>query len=85
MEIIEALELGRDALWMAMFIAAPILLVGLIVGLVISLFQAVTQLQEQSLTFIPKIAAMMVAASIFVPWISEQMLNYTRALLGGVP
>ena len=82
MELSEALALGRDAFWMTLTVAAPILIIGLAVGLLISLFQAVTQLQEQALSFVPKIAAMVVAASIFTPWIAEQMMEYTRKLLG---
>ncbi len=80
MEFTEALDMGRDAFMMAMMTAAPILLVGLLVGLVISLFQAVTQLQEQTLTFVPKIAAMIAAAMFFIPWIATRMLEYTQAL-----
>ncbi len=85
MEFREALELGRNAFSMALMSAAPILLVGLVVGLVISLFQAVTQLQEQTLTFGPKIAAMVVAAAIFIPWIANRMLVFTREMLTTVP
>lgn len=85
MELSEALEIGRNAFWMALMTSAPILLIGLVVGLSISLFQAVTQLQEQTLTFVPKIAAMVVAAAIFIPWIAEQMLDYTRTMLGTLP
>ena len=62
MEFAEALDLGRHAFMMALMTAAPILAMGLGVGLVISFIQAVTQLQEQTLTFVPKIAAMVVAA-----------------------
>ena len=85
MELDAALSLGRNALWMAVIASAPILIIGLIVGLAISLFQAVTQLQEQTLTFVPKIAAMIVAAAIFVPWIANQMVEYARRMLGEVP
>ena len=85
MELNAALEIGRNAFWMALMTSAPILLIGLVVGLGISLFQAVTQLQEQTLTFVPKIAAMVVAAAIFIPWIAEQMLDYTRTMLGTLP
>ena len=81
MEFSEALELGRNAFWMAMSTSAPILLIGLAVGLSIALFQAVTQLQEQTLTFVPKIAAMIVAASIFIPWISGRMVAFTQTML----
>ena len=85
MEFNEALELGRNAFWMAMSTAAPILLIGLAVGLLIALFQAVTQLQEQTLTFVPKIAAMVVAASIFIPWISDRMVAFTQTMFATLP
>lgn len=77
MEMGEALDLGRAAFLMALVTAAPILAIGLIVGLVISLIQAITQLQEQTLTFVPKIAAMVIAAVIFIPWIAARMLEYS--------
>lgn len=85
MSISDALELGRNALWIALVTSAPILLIGLGVGLLISLIQAVTQLQEQTLTFVPKIAAMIVAAALFVPWIADQMVTYTVEMLGSLP
>jgi len=67
MELGEALDLGRDAFLICLATAAPILLIGMAVGLVISVFQSVTQLQEQTLTFVPKIVAMVVAAAYFIP------------------
>jgi len=85
MELDAALALGRNAFWMALVASAPILTIGLVVGLAISLFQAVTQLQEQTLTFVPKIAAMVVAAALFIPWIAEQMIAYATQMLGVVP
>ncbi len=85
MELETALALGRNAFWMALITSAPVLLIGLAVGLMISLFQAVTQLQEQTLTFVPKIAAMVVAAAIFIPWVAEQMVSYAKEMLGGMP
>ncbi|RME37062.1 MAG: flagellar biosynthetic protein FliQ [Planctomycetota bacterium] len=81
----EALELGRNAFWMAMSTSAPILLFGLVVGLLIAMFQAVTQLQEQTLTFVPKIAAMIVAAAIFIPWIADRMVAYTQQMFSSLP
>ena len=75
-----ATDLVRQTFILAMLIAAPILIVGLLVGLIISLLQAVTQIQEQSLSFIPKTAAMVVAAIILMPWISHRMLEYTANL-----
>ena len=80
MDMGQALDLGRYAFMTALMTAAPILLIGLIVGLLISLVQAVTQLQEQTLTFVPKIAAMVVAAMYFIPWIAARMLRFTEEM-----
>ena len=85
MEFGVALELGRNAFWMGLSTSAPILLIGLAVGLMIALFQAVTQLQEQTLTFVPKIAAMVMAAAIFIPWIANRMVAYTQQMFGTLP
>ncbi len=85
MELTQALELGQNAFWMALSTAGPILLIGLAVGLMIAMFQAVTQLQEQTLTFVPKIASMVVAASIFIPWLAERMISYTQQMLTMTP
>lgn len=85
MEFSVAIELGRNAFWMAMSTSAPVLLIGLLVGLLISFFQAVTQLQEQTLTFVPKIGAMVVAAAIFIPWIAARMVTFAQDMFGGVP
>ena len=85
MDFSTALEMGRHAFWMTLIISGPILVIGLAVGLALAFFQAITQLQEQSLTFVPKIAAMVVAAAFFIPWIAEQMIEYTRDMLGTSP
>ncbi len=85
MEFAAAIELGRNAFWMAVSTSAPILVMGLVVGLAISLFQAVTQLQEQTLTFVPKIAAMIVAATIFIPWIANRMVVFTQEMFSSLP
>ncbi len=81
----EALDLGREALLMVLIIAGPIMGIGLVVGLVISLFQSMTQLQEQTLSFVPKIIAMVGVALVLVPWLAERLLEYTRELLGTSP
>ena len=85
MELSDALDLGRDALLLAITLAGPILGMGVLVGLSISIFQAVTQLQEQTLTFVPKIIAMIIAAVLFVPWIATKLLEYTQEMMGRVP
>lgn len=76
----QALDMGREALLMALILSGPILMSGLAVGLSISLFQAVTQLQEQTLSFVPKIVSMVLAAMLFVPWIATRLLEYTQQL-----
>jgi flagellar biosynthetic protein FliQ len=77
-----AIDLSYDALFMALVLAGPIMAIGVAVGLVISIVQAVTQLQEQTLTFVPKIVAMGLAAAFFVPWLTTKMVEYTQALWG---
>ncbi len=78
-------DIGRDALMVTLLIAAPPLLAGLIVGLVISIFQAVTQIQEFTLTFIPKILAVFIATMIFLPWMLQVFLGYTTNLFIQIP
>lgn len=73
-------DIGREALTITLLIAAPPLLAGLGVGLFISIFQAVTQIQEFTLTFIPKIIAVFVATMIFLPWMLQVFLGYTTDL-----
>jgi flagellar biosynthetic protein FliQ len=85
MDTAQALDLGREALLMVLIISAPIMGVGLIVGLVISLFQSMTQLQEQTISFVPKIVAMVGVALLLIPWLTEHLLEYTRELLGTSP
>ncbi len=80
MTLDQATELIRHTLLMALIISAPMLLIGLLVGLLISLFQAVTQIQEQTLSFIPKIAAMVAAAIVLMPWVSMRLMAYAHAM-----
>ena len=73
-----ATELIRRTLLLVLLLSAPILAAGLIVGIVVSLLQAVTQIQEQTLSFIPKIVAMFVVAIITLPWMSNHLLDFAR-------
>ena len=82
MSIDQATELIRNALILVLLISAPMLLIGLVVGILVSLLQAVTQIQEQTLTFIPKITAMVVAAIVLMPWIGQRLLDYTATMFG---
>jgi flagellar biosynthesis protein FliQ len=74
-----------DATELALKVALPLLLAGLIVGLVISVFQAVTQIQEMTLSFIPKILAVAVVAVVAGPWMLDQLVTYTTELYQGIP
>lgn len=73
-----AVEYARSALQVAMLVSAPVLTAGLVVGLVVSIFQAVTQIHEASLAFIPKIVAMAIAAYLSAGWMIETLLDFTR-------
>ncbi len=81
MNLDQATELVRHTLVLALLVSAPMLLIGLLVGIVISLLQAVTQIQEQTLTFIPKIVSMVAAAIILMPWIGHRLQEYTTLML----
>ena len=81
MTIDQATEFIRHTLVLALVVSAPMLVIGLGVGIVVSLLQAVTQIQEQTLTFIPKITAMFAAAILLLPWIGTRLIEYTSAML----
>jgi flagellar biosynthesis protein FliQ len=76
--VTQAMEVGLK-------VALPILLVGLVVGLVISIFQAVTQIQEQTLSFIPKVLGLVVVIVIAGPWMLGQILTWTQELYASIP
>jgi flagellar biosynthesis protein FliQ len=80
-----AVSLAMDAITLSLKLALPILMVGLIVGLVISVFQAVTQIQEQTLSFIPKVLALIAVMVIAGPWMLGQLETYTQALYSSIP
>ncbi len=78
-------KLGMDALTTALKLGLPLLLAGLIVGLVVSVFQAVTQIQEMTLSFIPKLLVTAAVLAIGGPWMLDQLIGYTQALYTGIP
>jgi flagellar biosynthetic protein FliQ len=80
-----AIQIGRDALYMVMLIASPMLVLGLLVGVLVSIFQATTQIQEQTLVFVPKIIAIFVAIVVFGPWMLGLMVDYTREIFINLP
>jgi len=75
-----ATDLVRQTLMLALIVSLPMLVIGLAVGIVVSLLQAVTQIQEQTLTFVPKIVAMVGAAIMLMPWISHRVMEYTATM-----
>ena len=85
MEPQEAINLGREAIWMALLIGSPVLLTGMAVGLLVGLFQALTQIQEQTIAFVPKIVAMVLTLSIALPWLITRMLQYSGDLITSIP
>jgi len=72
-----AIELMRSSVVQTLLISAPLLLIALVVGLIISILQATTSIQEQTLTFVPKIAAILGALVLFGPWIMASMIQFT--------
>ncbi|HLH14725.1 MAG TPA: flagellar biosynthesis protein FliQ [Solirubrobacteraceae bacterium] len=78
-------SLASQAMSLALKVAGPLLLVALVVGLLVSVFQAVTQIQEQSLSLIPKIAAVAVVIVVLGPWMLGQLVSYTTALFTSIP
>lgn len=78
------LDMSRDAMMTILKISVPVLLIGLIVGLAVSIFQATTQIQEQSLHFVPKIIAMLVALLVLGAWILTQMKEFTLRIFDGM-
>lgn len=77
--------LAGKALWLILLLSLPPLLASLIVGLTISLFQALTQVQEQTLTFVPKIVATLIVLIIFAGWMLRHLIEFTKEVFGYIP
>ena len=72
----QVLDIARDGIWVMIIVAAPMMIVGLVVGVVIALFQALTQIQEMTLVFVPKIIAIFVAILVALPFMGAAMAGY---------
>ena len=81
----EVLDIGRNALWLTIQLSAPMLIVGLVVGVVIGLFQALTQIQEATLVFAPKIVAVFVSLLIFLPIMGALMSGFMAQIAARIP
>ena len=80
-----ALEIGRNALMMIVMLSAPIMAAALVVGLIVSVFQALTQINEQTMTFVPKILAVFAALMVTGPWLLNSLVSYTSGLFAMLP
>jgi flagellar biosynthetic protein FliQ len=78
-------SIGREALMLTIMVSGPLLLFGLVVGLAISIFQAVTQIQEMTLTFIPKILAVALALLVFLPWMINMLTDFANHMFALIP
>lgn len=79
------ISLGRDAIWTTVILAAPLLISALVVGLVVSIIQAVTQINESTLTFIPKMLTIVVVMIVLAPWMTQMITSYTTELFTSLP
>jgi flagellar biosynthetic protein FliQ len=79
------MTIGRHALEMTLLLAAPLLLTTLVIGLLVGIFQAATQINEMTLSFIPKLIGMAAALVIAGPWMLNQLISYTRTLITSIP
>ncbi|NLL12398.1 MAG: flagellar biosynthesis protein FliQ [Fibrobacter sp.] len=80
MDAAMVVEIGRNALLITLLVSGPLLIVGLLIGLIIGIFQAVTQIHEMTLTFIPKILAMLLVFLLLFPWMLLKLVEYTYGL-----
>lgn len=85
MDVQSAVDLSREAIRVCLMISAPLLATGLSVAIVIGLLQSVTQVQESSVAFIPKVVLMLLVLSFTLPWIGTQLVEYCRELFLGIP
>jgi flagellar biosynthetic protein FliQ len=85
MDTAMVVDLARQALWMTMLISAPMLVVALVVGLIIGIFQAATSINEQTLSFIPKLLSLGLTAAVFGGWMINTLVDYTKVLFGRIP
>lgn len=84
MNNVDMLKLAQDSIRTVLFVAAPMLIISLVVGLIVSVIQAVTQIQEATLAFVPKIIAVFLSMLIFGPWIISFIIEFTSGLFSNI-
>lgn len=85
MDPMTVVEIGRDAIMVVLMVGGPLLMAGLVVGLAVGVFQAVTQIHEMTLTFIPKILAITVVLLLLLPWMLLKITDFMRTLFDRIP
>lgn len=85
MDVATAVDLARDATFLTLVISAPVMLAAICVGLLISILQALTQIQEQTISFVPKIVAMFLVMLFILPWAINHMMEYSTNLIRDIP
>jgi len=85
MSPLEVVTLGQKAVTITLLLSAPLLIVGMLVGLAVAIFQATTQIQEMTLTFVPKIVAVMLSLLFFASWMLIKITDYTQELFINIP
>jgi flagellar biosynthesis protein FliQ len=78
------IDLAREAVYVALLLAAPALAVGMIVGIAVAIFQAVTSVQEQTMTLVPKLFCVCLTLLAIMPWMLSTLLEFTRRMFGGI-
>lgn len=81
----DAIDLVRNAIVMSLVLGAPVLIIGMLVGLFVGLVQALTQIQDQTVSTVPKLVAMTIAIMIALPWMTDQLIDYSRNLIREIP
>jgi flagellar biosynthetic protein FliQ len=85
MDATQVFTAGQQGLWMLLMVSAPVLIVVLVVGLVVSVFQAATQINEATLSFVPKIVAAVVVLAVAGPWMMTTLVEYLQRVLQSIP
>ncbi len=78
-------SIGRETVEVILLLSAPVLITGMVIGLAVSVFQAVTQIQESTLAFVPKIIGILVAALVFSSWMMDLIISYTSRIIINIP
>ena len=80
-----ALDLFREALWLTAMIVGVLVVPSLLVGLVVAMFQAATQINDQTLSFLPRLMVILLTLIVLGPWLLRQLMEYTQTLIGNIP